>query len=369
MTAGLHDLLTRPWYDRLWIIQEVWGAEDVTFQCGQFTLHWSQLEATVEFMLQSLTQYDASFSNPFIKIVRCSTGAHNPLRRASTPDSDSTRDPEDRPPLNDLLHVIQRTSSSMCSNPRDYIYGILGMTDVRFQHSATRSDNDGECLRINYDLSIREVYVDVVKILLRRRYFFGELVKLVSAAPQVQGQQLLGGQIHGEALPSWCPNWSVPFEFRFPSFAWKPRKDAPSSSYVRDDTVLCVRGTRVGSIDGYLGPGHQACIRTYSFSLKRIKNDSMRMQMIFENCSDFRDTKAFGSVVDFVLLGPMTGDIVVITDNHQFALVLRTDMTSGHYELITLMPIQLKADSDVERRILYAKFSAVNEPFEQFNVV
>lgn len=104
-------MLSRPWYDRLWVKQEVWAARQITAVCGKHRIKMTRLE---------------DFAKIFANLRK---DVRNPFEKFST-SSDPV--PEKGKLIVDnlaavLLGVLQRTSSSKCADLRDYVFGVLGM--------------------------------------------------------------------------------------------------------------------------------------------------------------------------------------------------------------------------------------------------
>jgi hypothetical protein len=116
--SGLHNFLTRPWYNRLWVQQEVWAAKKIQMVCGSCTFDWDVLRASAKAFGSLLRTIDHSFRNPF--------EGFNSITEVSQARNTET----ERNAMN-LLRLLQRTSSSECTDPRDKVYVIVGMTKIR----------------------------------------------------------------------------------------------------------------------------------------------------------------------------------------------------------------------------------------------
>ena len=66
LLEGLEDLMKRPWYNRVWVKQEIWATHTVRVVCGDNTFHWELLsldhgDATI-FKLLLLTHNSFRFA-------------------------------------------------------------------------------------------------------------------------------------------------------------------------------------------------------------------------------------------------------------------------------------------------------------------
>jgi hypothetical protein len=75
------------------------------------------------------------------------------------------------------------------------------MTNAPYAAASKVASPDKATIIIDYGKSISEVYQDVV------RYYAG----IENSLDILCMDASFGGQVGGEELPSWCPNWSLPF--------------------------------------------------------------------------------------------------------------------------------------------------------------
>jgi len=127
-TAGeIRELLDRPWWKRVWIVQEVVLARKIVLMCGPETIPWEKIEDGVaRFQTRStyahgrnhaLLQGEGVLANPTtyfpddiyrtIKALR--------TRLAASPNA------------LDVFEVLNRLRLLHCSKPYDRIYGFLGI--------------------------------------------------------------------------------------------------------------------------------------------------------------------------------------------------------------------------------------------------
>jgi hypothetical protein len=156
---AVHDLICRPWFYRLWIVQEIVLANpSALIQCGKDVIQWRQLRRAItacfhmNFPRGSPRSLRARFMNLY-GIARGSIG-QNPLV---------------------LLHDATYAS---CSDPRDKVFALLGLFPPALSQT----------IQPSYEQSPQEVYREA-------------FVAYVGCSEKLDILALSG--------PSWIPDWSI----------------------------------------------------------------------------------------------------------------------------------------------------------------
>jgi Heterokaryon incompatibility protein (HET) len=129
-------LLQRPYWTRVWVIQEVVLARRLWLLYGEKTITWDSFAAALQRLLRSVPSEDSFIPNLDWERVSQLVEARN------------NRDKE-RP---DLLQYIQIFRDSRCTDARDKIYGLRGIAV------------DGDALRIDYTQSVVGAFFDVLSL-------------------------------------------------------------------------------------------------------------------------------------------------------------------------------------------------------------
>lgn len=168
-------------FERLWVKQEVWAAKAVTVMCECDCMLWESLQQAVDWIHYLDTETDSGPAQ--------AEGYQNLLEgfRRKSEDGAYRKD--------DLLDVLCQTSLSECSDVRDHVYGVLGMSNHADDEAADR-----ELLTTDYSRSAPEVFQDAARYIASKQNNLSFLSLFAS----------FGGLIRGEELPSWCPNWALP---------------------------------------------------------------------------------------------------------------------------------------------------------------
>lgn len=171
LKKSLGVLLQRPWFGRVWIIQEVVMASNVRVFCGSQTCSWESISKMVRFIRQH--GFHTMFGNPLgMNTVRVMANLKERLR-------------QNRMTELDYLFLLRATRLFLSTDPRDRFFAL---------HSFLSNDNtDG--IQIDYRLSCEQVYQSWAMHSINE----GGL-KLLSLAERGPNSEL--------DLPSWIPDWS-----------------------------------------------------------------------------------------------------------------------------------------------------------------
>ena len=175
---SLANLFARPWFYRMWIIQEfVLSARNDTkaiFMCG--SKQFSQTQAYEELFLKPQTQHPMynhqriifdQFTRGYSRLVslysiRGPIHMKSLTRKFSNPNSTFA--------INHLfglrhmgLHnLLEHCRDSLATDPRDKVYGILGLAEILKDDEAFKG-HDPRCLAIDYSLSVEDVFASTVQ--------------------------------------------------------------------------------------------------------------------------------------------------------------------------------------------------------------
>ncbi|KAF4623517.1 hypothetical protein D9613_001500 [Agrocybe pediades] len=189
-------LLSRTWFSRLWIIQEVVLASVVWVQCGQFFFDFESL-----LNLGGLLTFTRAFKTAGVQqaavlqqlVMDVSPDAYS---FTNTPmllsQLASTRDKLLHGKKDDFIEISRLVGGSRATEPRDRIYAILAIT-AEFDTELDQA----HAITPDYRCPIDQVFTDAVKAVARRR-------KDLSFLLLVSDQRWKTVP----ALPSWCPDFS-----------------------------------------------------------------------------------------------------------------------------------------------------------------
>jgi hypothetical protein len=202
---AIHHLLGRPWFERLWIWQEVRLASSARIQCGSITLEWESFRSAVMLLFSKslpLHAPDGFLKRTEVALWLCVRYGYESL--------------------NSLLEF---TKDSKCSDERDRIYALLSMTEARKQELH---------IVVDYTKAYYEVYKDaVVKHIMNWKDL--ELFSTIDPSRRFNGKA------------SWVPDWS---KQRLSACLWWLKRFAPTHAVAKclDEDRLQVSGISITTI-------------------------------------------------------------------------------------------------------------------------
>lgn len=175
----LHALSKRSWFERVWVRQEVWAASRVEIRWHDRSVPWEQ----------SFGRYEETLG-----IRRASR-----LERFRATLGDEMRNIlADIPLTLDLVSVLNRCAGTKCTDLRDHVYGVLGMSDTKTSTSSSQHSSD-IFLTVDYSRPAASVFQDVAEYIIGRD---GNLALLYLCPRPGSKVEPLDG-----AIPSWVPDW------------------------------------------------------------------------------------------------------------------------------------------------------------------
>jgi len=163
---ALHTLFRRNYWSRLWVVQEVYYAQSKIVCCGSSKLPWDLHKRASD----TLWQHE---SDPYLW-----TGP------SSFPDVQRLM----ALGPNSLLEVLRACRRKLSENPRDKVFGVLGILpqDIR------------ERLNVSYDKTVKSLYLEVTQLIVRSTHRLDVMREAIHFPVQVNFTD----------LPTWCPNWA-----------------------------------------------------------------------------------------------------------------------------------------------------------------
>ncbi|KAI4922809.1 hypothetical protein J4E90_001244 [Alternaria incomplexa] len=165
-SLALLNLFKRDYWKRLWVVQEVLLADNKVVHCGSSAFVWEVYQKAAEV-------FWGRDSDPHIR--------QGP---SSFPDRDALKQLGDE----SLLEVMRACRKKLSENPRDKVFGILGLLS-----DATQRD-----FPVDYSQSVKTVYTDVVD----------HLISTTEKLDVIREAIHFPLHVNSTGLPSWCPDWS-----------------------------------------------------------------------------------------------------------------------------------------------------------------
>lgn len=165
LVDGLSHLLTRPWFERLWVWQEIRAKDNALVICSYDRILWQDLRSATSVLLDS--GRCLNLSRPLLFLQHMADAS-----------------------LGGLLYMCTGlTSRCICADPRDRIFALKSLLNRK----------ESDAIKPDYEKSTNEVYRDVI---VDYALNLGKLDLLC----------LCDVSTKLEESPSWVPNWSGPKE-------------------------------------------------------------------------------------------------------------------------------------------------------------
>jgi hypothetical protein len=233
---GLTNFFSRPWFYRVWIIQEIAGAKDAIVVCGRDWLSWTEFCDACDEIYDMVAK--TSTKNPFIDTGFNGTSPIRGLgrRRAlGAPEADWS-----------LMKLLVLFHCYRATDAHDKVYALLGLAKE---------------IRANYDMTSHTMilpdYNDTLPVTFTAVVWF-----MVMNTSQLDILRCCEGAWRMKGLPTWVPDWTVivPRGFNVPKTETKPyaldSDPSPSTPIARfndDLTTMTVRGFLIGH---FVDDGH-----------------------------------------------------------------------------------------------------------------
>jgi hypothetical protein len=217
------ELAKRPWFERLWIWQEIQLANSRSLvQCGHESILWSLFRRAVVCIASKKDIAHPQYREQFLFL------RYFAYDRRRTPFS----------------HMIAYIWRRKCSDPRDKIYGVLGMAPPKFAHK----------IRPEYSQSVSAVYKDVALAHLQ------QVQRLETIQYCNPATRLIDG-------PSWVPDMSGPGPSVVVSYYQYASGFSRAHAVYRCPDILEVVGLQCAKVvkvsePGPRGPNHGDAMRS-----------------------------------------------------------------------------------------------------------
>ncbi|KAJ4127728.1 hypothetical protein NW768_008000 [Fusarium equiseti] len=177
---SLCKLLTRPWFGRVWIIQEavLSSGTSLWFACGDRFIPWTTLTGACIYL--ETCGISRKLGDKFPTIIPENAPLGNAISNIEAMKIDA---------FPQLFDFLTKTRTAECFNPKDRVYGLVGLLD----------EKDKAAVRISYesDYTVASLYRDVTVDYIRSEPNPWMRLSLVLEAADHESSE----------LPSWAPDW------------------------------------------------------------------------------------------------------------------------------------------------------------------
>jgi hypothetical protein len=210
IVQAIKNFFASPYFERLWIWQEVILASTrAVVQCGQELIEWATLRRSIVRLFDQFSNFPNDLKFRYHHVLSLAVSG-----------SDSS-----------MFRLIRATSRQKCTDPRDKVYGILGIMDSTMQQQITP----------NYSHDVPRVYKDAF-----------------IAYTNTEKSLRLFGQCHLQTRkikgPTWVPDWSIrpkkgtpKLSAYFSSLRMKTNASFPHPDLLKADGIYCGTVKRVST--------------------------------------------------------------------------------------------------------------------------
>ncbi|KAE9378931.1 HET-domain-containing protein [Stipitochalara longipes BDJ] len=230
---ALATLYDRDYWYRVWIVQEMVLANHIWVHCGNAFVSWSAFEKAWKFICRTSPRseiaqicFGTSSAITFISIRTTTSG---PMLIVETREQFKKRELG-------LLEIVSVNSLREASDPRDLIYGILGIVNVKASIE----------IGVDYSNSVARVYRDFAKLVILDSKRLDILLLVHNDGSNMEG------------LPSWVPDWSKALKRHMHLHRrsmlinrglWDAdRLRTPQCSFAGEDRFVVIAGLNIGCI-------------------------------------------------------------------------------------------------------------------------
>jgi hypothetical protein len=307
--STIHNFLSLPWFDRLWINQEVVMNTDVILHCGTSSITWLRFTAAMkvhEYLQSSGKSLINQNKLDALQVIIELWKQHNTIGASRyLNDSDNA--------LESISYLVGKFRAYGCADPRDRIFALYNMAwDIH--PSAPPNAPNRIYMDVDYSSDIQQTYQKFATACLAARKDQSQTIMhevLLRQYPPVS-----------EDWPSWVPDWR-----KCPDIQdWQ--HDFTISSYMlmkqvdRDVVALQSRNTKILIrhyflvVDGVVvppdtGDGPEASLITLCRRWPEVALIPILTQLLTPRCP-IEELKAFADYINRTCGVPLDGSVPII---------------------------------------------------------
>jgi hypothetical protein len=194
---ALGELLSRRWWNRVWVIQEAAVGSDPIFICGHRAVNWNVMASVITNLLVEGSLMRLLISNP----EDPNSPLTQPVKAAThVTQMSAARTQVHLDKLPNFQDILMEMIGYDATNERDRVYALLGLS----------CDQEDIELRPDYNLPVREVYTLTARHLLLRKKSLLILHKAGIKSSLNLKERLPSSKEDVpdiDELPSWVPDW------------------------------------------------------------------------------------------------------------------------------------------------------------------
>ena len=208
---ALQRLLQHPWFQRVWIVQEVALSSHVQVSYGGDVIDWETMGEAVQKLQRSRNfrlwlEWEHGIQLRHIQY----TNMYNILRIDGMREKLHPREKYGWAQYPKMADVLREGFFFRATNPRDQVYGLIALCESPGQ------------LQVDYKMSIEDTYVDAAI----------ELLNIGSVRTVLHAAGLGNRRQHNRALPTWVPDWREAPSYDMINTHYKPLYATSTEEYM-----------------------------------------------------------------------------------------------------------------------------------------
>jgi len=188
--AQLLSILSKSWFTRVWVFQELVFASNSWIQCGKARARWATICRKMMSVSKDLLDEKQRERQRIVTQMNEAWDQQRP-KKATKSDYQSKSFGKRSPFKNTVLELVKARRGLGVFDPRDMVFAHVGFA----------KDAEHGKLKIDYSKTIEEVYIDFA-LFIAQKEGWGTLLDNVGD-PKIQSRF--------KNLPPWSPDWTVPF--------------------------------------------------------------------------------------------------------------------------------------------------------------
>lgn len=179
---SIKGLMSKPWFRRLWVVQEVALGKDPVVVCGKHVFTWGALTLFIDFAFTLPKFYDAVYPmfNALLTAVECLPNVYGISDARQGQSNDCSKMPF-------IYSLVSLNANFDSTDPRDRIYALLGLDTAKKYTDVLRPD---------YEIKVEDLYVKVAREMIVKE----DNIRFLHLA--------CIGYRRSLSLPSWVPDWT-----------------------------------------------------------------------------------------------------------------------------------------------------------------